>query len=63
MGIGLKDTTTNTNNYIAGNLSYANTTTGYDIFRTAGSFPVTFASTGNFSALEQISKYINIAIQ
>lgn len=62
IGIGLRDTTTNTNNYIAGTLSYANTTTGYDVFRTAGSFPVRFANIGNFTTIEDISKYMNVAI-
>lgn len=61
-GYGLVDTTTDTNNYIASNLSYANTTTGYSVFRTTGTFPVAYASVGNFTGIIDVSRYVNIAI-
>lgn len=62
IGIGLRDTATNTNNFIAGNRAYRNTTTGYDVYRTTGAFPVVFASVGDFSNLQNISEYFNLAL-
>lgn len=61
-GYGFVDTTINTDNYTASNLSYANTTTGYLVVRTSGSFPVVYASVGDFSSISDVSKYLNIAI-
>lgn len=56
---GLKDTVVDTTNLTAGNISYQNTTTGFDVSRTVGSFPVVTASVGDFSALTT-NNYLNI---
>lgn len=59
-GIGLRDTVTNTTNLIAGNLSFVNTTTGFDVMRTMGAFPVLSAQVGDFSNITNASPYMNI---
>jgi hypothetical protein len=61
-GYGLLDAVTDTNNLMTENLSYNNTTTGYSVSRTTGSFPVAFATAGDFSAIANISRYMNVAI-
>ncbi|OQA34152.1 MAG: hypothetical protein BWY54_00880 [Candidatus Dependentiae bacterium ADurb.Bin331] len=61
IGVGLKDTTTDTTNLIAGNLSFQNTTTAFDVNRTSGSLPVLFATVGDFSTIASASDYENIA--
>lgn len=61
IGVGLKDTTTDTTNLIAGNVSFRNTTTAFEVNRTSGSLPVLFATVGDFSAIANASDYENIA--
>lgn len=63
LGIGLVDTTTNTTNLIAGNFSFNNSTTAYQVINTVGIFPVAFGTMNDFSQLTDISQYINIAIR
>lgn len=58
-GIGLSDTVVNTTNLIAGTISFNNTTTGYQVSRTVGAFPMVTASLGDFSTTTT-SKYLNI---
>lgn len=62
VGIGLRDTVVDTQNLIYGNFSYSNTTTGYDVTRVTGTFPVVFASVGDFTQLLNVSNYYNVAI-
>ncbi|MCL4361153.1 hypothetical protein M1446_02230 [Candidatus Dependentiae bacterium] len=61
-GYGLRDTTTNTTNLIYGNVTFLNTTTGFDVTRTVGTFPVLYANVGDFSAIQNASEYMNVAI-
>jgi hypothetical protein len=60
LGYGLRDTTTDTTNLIAGNVAFANTTTGFNVPRTTGSFPALTAAVSDFSAIANASKYMNI---
>jgi hypothetical protein len=59
-GYGLLDNTTDTTNLIAGNLAFSNTTTGFSVTRTIGSFPVLSANVGDFSTIDSTSDYMNI---
>ncbi|MEX0940431.1 MAG: right-handed parallel beta-helix repeat-containing protein [Candidatus Babeliales bacterium] len=59
-GYGLRDTVTNTTNLIAGNSAFNNTSGGFNVTRTMGTFPVVTAQVGDFSAIADISKYFNI---
>ena len=61
-GYGLIDTVTNTNNLIAGNIAFRNTTQSYSVTRGIldGAFPVLSAQVGNFSAIAAASQYMNI---
>jgi hypothetical protein len=63
IGIGLVDTTVDTNNFISGNLSLLNTTMAYEVQHTIGSFPVVFAMPENFNNIQNISRYLNVAIE
>jgi Right handed beta helix region len=59
-GVGLKDTVVDTTNLIAGNVSFANTTTAFDVQTTGNPLPVLSASTNDFSAVQNVSNYMNI---
>lgn len=62
-GYGLQDTVANTTNLIYGNLTFLNTTTGFDVTRTdGGTFPVQYGTIGNFSNIQNTSQYMNVAI-
>ena len=61
-GYGLRDTTIDTTNLIYGNVTYLNTTTGFDVTRTVGTFPVQYATVGNFSQIQNSSQYMNVAV-
>ncbi|MBI2774411.1 right-handed parallel beta-helix repeat-containing protein [Candidatus Dependentiae bacterium] len=61
-GFGLTDTTSDSNNLIAGNLAFQNTTSGYDVTQTLPRvFPVATASVADFTTISTTSKYVNIA--
>lgn len=59
MGFGLEDTVVNTSNLIARNITFNNTTQGYSVSRTVGTFPSVTASLGDFSSTVTCI-YINV---
>lgn len=62
VGIGLVDSTLNTNNYFAGNFAYANSTAGYDVQFSRGALPIKEATNKDFTSIKSISNYMNILI-
>lgn len=60
-GYGLVDTTINTNNLITNNVAYNNSTGEYSVVFTQGNFPVQSVYNNDFSSLNSINHYYNIA--
>jgi hypothetical protein len=59
-GYGLVDTVTNTTNLISGNIAFGNTTDGFDVTRTSGTFPLISAQVGDFTAISDKSRLYNV---
>ena len=59
-GVGLKDTVLDTTNLIAGNVSFSNATLAFDVVTTGSPLPVLSAFVNDFSAIQNVSDYMNI---
>lgn len=58
VGVGLTDTVIDTTNLIAGTISFSNTTTGYQVTRVTGTFPVVTSFVYDFPTT--VNQYTNI---